>query len=85
MFYPLTFSLMISLSLTAKIPLSHSDSDRFTNSVGDVNTEEEGSSQDHFHEVVGGLDSFLDTLSNVTHSHDYVAANHTEVFIELNC
>ena len=64
MFYPVTLSLLISLGLTANLPLKPRDSDG-----------EENSSPDHFHEVAGGLDHFLDTLSDVTQSLDSVAAD----------
>ena len=67
LFYPLTLSLLINLGLTAKIPLKPTDS----RSDG----EEENSSQDHFHEVVGSLDTFLDSLSDVTQSLDTVAGD----------
>ena len=62
-FYPLTLSLLINLGLTANIPLK-------PRAEG-----EEDSSPDHFHEAVGSLDNFLDTLSDVTHSLDSVAGD----------
>ena len=65
-FYPLTLSLLINLGLTANIPLKHMDS----RAEG-----EENSSPDHFHEAVGSLDNFLDTLSDVTHSLNSVAGD----------
>ena len=64
MFYPLTLSLLINLCLTANIPLKATDSDG-----------EENSSPNHFHEVAGSLDNFLETLSDVTQSLDSVAAD----------
>ena len=67
LFYPLTLSLFINLGLTAKIPVKPTDS----RSEG----EEEKSSPDHFHEVVGSLDNFLDSLSDVTQSLDSVAGD----------
>ena len=63
MFYPLTLSLLINLGLTANIP-------RQARPEG-----EETSSEDHFHDVVGSLDTFLDTLSDVTQSLDSVAVD----------
>ena len=63
MFYPLTLSLLINLGLTANIPLKARPEG------------EETSSEDHFHDVVGSLDTFLDTLSDVTQSLDSVAVD----------
>ena len=67
LFYPLTLSLFINLGLTAKIPVKPTDS----SSEG----EEKNGSPDHFHEVVGSLDNFLDSLSDVTQSLDSVAGD----------
>ena len=62
-FYPLTLSLLINLGLTANIPLKARPEG------------EETSSEDHFHDAVGSLDTFLDTLSDVTQSLDSVAVD----------
>ena len=67
MFNPLTLSLLINLGLTANIP-------RKARPEG-----EETSSEDHFHDVVGSLDTFLDTLSDVTQSLDSVAVDMKKV------
>ena len=63
MFYLLTLSLLINLCLAANIPLKARPEG------------EEISEEDHFHDVVGSLDTFLDTLSDVTHSLDSVAVD----------
>ena len=67
MFYPLTLSLLINLGLTANIPRKARQE------------EKETSSEDHFHDVVGSLDTFLDTLSDVTQSLDSVAVDMKKV------
>ena len=63
MFYPLTLPLIISVALPAKIPLT--DMAPATPTEGD----DGDTSQDHFHQAISSLDTFLHTISNVTSDH----------------
>ena len=78
MLHAVTLSVLLSFCLPAKIPLPKSTSD------GPDITEESDNSQEHFHDVIGSLDTFLDTLSEATQTDGSVSVDPMKVY-QLSC
>ena len=78
MLYVVTLSVLLSFCLPAKIPLPKLNSD------GPDITEESDNSQEHFHDVIGSLDTFLDTLSEATQTDGSASVDPMKVY-QLSC
>ena len=78
MLYAVTLSVLLSFCLPAKIPLPKSTSDD-----PDI-TDEYDNSQEHFHDVIGSLDTFLDTLSEATQTDGSASVDPVKVY-QLSC